>query len=103
MGILASYPIHYHMARDTDKNGDRPYVRGNAIHDTFSRCVTIHGTNGVLVEHNAAVDHHGHCFFFEDGGEQRNILNGNLGMGTRYVKWLRSYEVIFLSLPGRAL
>ena len=61
MLVLGSYPIHYHMALDVaDKN---PIVKSNSIHDTFSRCVTIHGTSGVRVEDNVAADHYGHCYF----------------------------------------
>ena len=26
----------------------------------------------------------GHCYFLEDGGEQRNVLDHNLGLNTRY-------------------
>ena len=32
---------------------------------------------------NTAVDHFGHCFFLEDGGEKGNWFEGNLGMLTR--------------------
>ena len=65
MFVLGSYPVHYHMALDVDSNGTAagPFVRSNTIRDTFSRCVTIHGTSGVRVEDNVAVDHFGHCYF----------------------------------------
>ena len=55
----------------------------NSIHDTFSRCVTIHGTHNVTLEGNVAFNHLGHCYFLEDGGEQHNDLIGNLGFGTK--------------------
>ena len=61
MFVLGSYPIHFHMTRDvSDKN---PLVKSNSIHDSFSRCVTIHASSGVRVEDNVAVDHFGHCYF----------------------------------------
>ena len=63
MFVLASYPVHYHMALDVDSDGTNPFVRSNTIRDSFSRCVTIHGTSGVHVEDNVAVDHFGHCYF----------------------------------------
>ena len=72
MFVLGSYPVHYHMALDVDSNGTvaSPFVRSNTIRDTFSRCVTIHGTSGVRVEDNVAVDHFGHCYFL--GGQNSN-------------------------------
>ena len=44
---LGRYPFHFHMCLDANQNN--PYIKGCSIHDTFSRCVTIHGSNGVLV------------------------------------------------------
>jgi cell migration-inducing and hyaluronan-binding protein len=43
---LARYPIHWHIGGE----GQGQYVENSAIHDTYSRCVTVHGTNVVLVE-----------------------------------------------------
>lgn len=80
--IMGSYPIHFHMAGDVDEVGgyaSPTYVKNNAISHSFSRCVTIHGTHGLLVDNNVAYRHYGHCFFFEDGIEQRNVLTNNLG------------------------
>ena len=49
MTVLGKYPIHFHMAHDTVRDGKVQVVRGNSIHDTFSRCVTIHGSHNVTV------------------------------------------------------
>ena len=38
---LARYPIHWHLIGDAQGQ----YIRNSAIHDTYSRCVTVHGTN----------------------------------------------------------
>lgn len=49
---MGHYPIHFHMAGDVDeKGGYNPptYVKDVSIHHTFSRCVTVHGSNGLLV------------------------------------------------------
>lgn len=35
------------------------------------------------VQDNVGYDHLGHCYFLEDGGEKRNVFDGNLGVGTR--------------------
>lgn len=50
--LVGQYPIHFHLAGDLDELGgyDPPtYVRDLSIHHTFSRCVTVHGSNGLLV------------------------------------------------------
>ncbi|CAH1264674.1 TMEM2 [Branchiostoma lanceolatum] len=84
--VLGSYPVHFHMAGDVDEVGgySRPtYVRELSIHHCFSRCVTIHGTHGLLVQDTVGYDTLGHCYFLEDGWEQRNVLDHNLGLVTR--------------------
>lgn len=49
---MGHYPVHFHMNGDVDQRGgyDPPsYVQDLSIHHTFSRCVTIHSSNGLLV------------------------------------------------------
>src|SRR5689334_3169274 len=65
---LARYPIHWHLVGDA--NGQ--YIRNAAIHDTYNRCVTVHGTNFLRVENNVTYNTVGHCFFLEDGIEHGN-------------------------------
>ena len=36
------------------------------------RCVTVHGTDNVVVERNVCYDNIGHAFFVEDGCEENN-------------------------------
>jgi len=76
---LARYPIHWHI------NGDvtGQYIRNSAIHDTYNRCVTIHGTNNLRVENNVTYNTVGHCFFMEDGIETGNQVVHNLGIQTK--------------------
>src|SRR5436190_781733 len=76
---LARYPIHWHLVGDTQKQ----YIENSAIHDTYSRCVTVHGTNNVRVENNVAYNNVGHCYFLEDGVEHGNQYLNNLGILTR--------------------
>src|SRR5688572_12841304 len=45
---LARYPMHWHLVGE----GEGQYIRNSAIHDTYSRCVTVHGTNNVRVQNN---------------------------------------------------
>jgi hypothetical protein len=85
--ILGNYPVHFHLCGDVDERGgySQPaYVKKNSIHRSLSRCVTIHGTNGLLVQDNVAFDHIGHCIFLEDGIERRNIIDHNLALWTRF-------------------
>lgn len=79
---LRRYPVHFHM--DGDATGS--YLKRSSIHHSFNRCVTIHGTHGLVVRDNVCFDHAGHGFFFEDGIETGNVLTGNLGFGTRKVE-----------------
>jgi hypothetical protein len=76
---LARYPIHWHLVGDTQ----RQYIENSAIHDTYSRCVTVHGTNNVRVENNVAYNNVGHCYFLEDGVEHGNQYLNNLGILTK--------------------
>jgi cell migration-inducing and hyaluronan-binding protein len=76
---LARYPIHWHLVGE----GQGQYIENSAIHDTYSRCVTVHGTNDVRVENNVTYNTVGHCFFLEDGIETGNQFIHNLGMMTK--------------------
>jgi G8 domain len=76
---LARYPIHWHLVGDA--NGQ--YVRNASIHDTYNRCVTVHGTNNLLVENNVTYNTVGHCFFMEDGIEHGNQFIHNLAIQTK--------------------
>jgi cell surface hyaluronidase len=74
---MGRYPIHWHMMGDSSRG---QYVRNSSVHDSFNRCVTIHGSNGVKVQSNVTYNIPGHCFFLEDGAEIDNIIENNLAM-----------------------
>src|SRR5690348_9744839 len=76
---LARYPIHWHVVLE----GKGQYIQNSSIHDTYSRCVTVHGTNHVRVQNNVAYNTVGHCYFLEDGVEHGNQYLNNLGILTR--------------------
>ena len=76
---LARYPIHWHLVGD----GKGQYIRNAAIHDTYNRCVTVHGTNDLQVENNVTYNTVGHCFFMEDGIEHGNQFVRNLAIQTK--------------------
>ncbi len=73
---LARYPIHWHLVGDADGQ----YIKDSAIHDTYNRCVTVHGTNDVHVQNNVTYNIVGHCFFLEDGIEHGNVFAHNLAI-----------------------
>lgn len=60
-GVLARYPFHWHRYGDADGS----YIRDCAIHDSYQRGVTVHGTQNATVENNVAYDITGHCYFLE--------------------------------------
>jgi len=76
---LARYPIHWHLVGDAKGQ----YIRNAAIHDTYNRCVTVHGTNFLRVENNVTYNTVGHCFFLEDGVEHGNEFVHNLAIQTK--------------------
>ncbi|HEX2617931.1 MAG TPA: G8 domain-containing protein, partial [Flavobacteriales bacterium] len=77
---LARYPIHWHLVGD---GGKGQYIKNAAIHDTYNRCVTVHGTNNLRVENNVTYNTVGHCFFLEDGIEHGNEFVHNLAIQTK--------------------
>jgi cell migration-inducing and hyaluronan-binding protein len=76
---LARYPIHWHLVGDAKGQ----YIRNAAIHDTYNRCVTVHGTNYLHIENNVTYNTVGHCFFMEDGIEHDNEFVHNLAIQTK--------------------
>ena len=76
---LARYPIHWHLVGDAKGQ----YIKNAAIHDTYNRCVTVHGTNNLQVENNVTYNTVGHCFFLEDGIETGNQYIRNLAIQTK--------------------
>jgi cell migration-inducing and hyaluronan-binding protein len=73
---LARYPIHWHLVGDAKGQ----YIRNASIHDTYNRCVTVHGTNFLRIENNVTYNTVGHCFFLEDGAEHGNRFVHNLAI-----------------------
>ena len=73
---LARYPIHWHLVGDAQGQ----YIKNSALHDTYNRCVTVHGTNFLRVENNVTYNTVGHCFFLEDGAEHGNQFVHNLAI-----------------------
>eukprot|EP00850_Spirogloea_muscicola_P021960 SM000269S09915 [mRNA] locus=s269:76387:85016:- [translate_table: standard] len=92
-GTLGRYPIHIHMCGN--QAGGTTVTR-NSVHQSYQRCVVIHGTANVTVSDNVAYDTAGHCYITEEGGETGNAFLRNLGLATRAVATLIPNE----SPPG---
>ena len=78
-GVMGRYPFHWHKAGDVSGQ----YIRNSSIHQSYNRCVTIHGTNFAAVTNNICYDHYGHGYFLEDGNEIKNVIQHNLGVYSR--------------------
>jgi cell migration-inducing and hyaluronan-binding protein len=76
---LARYPIHFHILGDADGQ----YVENTSIHDTYSRCLTVHATNNLRIQNNVTYNTVGHCYFMEDAVEHGNQFLHNLAMMTK--------------------
>lgn len=78
-GEMAQYPVHFHMMGDQQGS----HITASSISDSSNRCVTVHGTDGVLVKDVVGYNTKGHCFFLEDGVERNNRFIHNLGVWTQ--------------------
>jgi cell migration-inducing and hyaluronan-binding protein len=97
------YPLHWHLANDVQGQ----FIADTSIHQSFNRCITIHGTQNATVLRNFCFDHIGHGYFLEDGVETGNVLAFNVGVKTRTAlpgeEVLRSDRVdLGISMVGRA-
>lgn len=77
---LGRYPWHWHLMGN---GGQGQYITNSSVHNTFNRAITVHSTNGTVVEWNVAYNNLGHAYFFEDGNEINNVMQYNLGLVTK--------------------
>ncbi len=73
---LGRYAIHWHMVGNLRES----YQRNCSIHNSWNRGTAIHGVNYLSLENNLVYNVMGHAVFIEDGVEQYNFLNRNLGI-----------------------
>ncbi|DAZ96380.1 TPA: hypothetical protein N0F65_010747 [Lagenidium giganteum] len=72
---IGRYAMHFHLCAAVPAN---TFLRGNAIRDSNFHAITIHGTQGVVVDSNVAYNITGHAVMLEDGAESNNIITNNL-------------------------
>ena len=75
-------------------NGDcsSSYVRGNAIHDSYARMVTIHAVSFLRVQWNVGHRAMGHNIFLEDGIERVRELDKQILSKGAWVTIMFSYQ-----------
>lgn len=78
-GRLGRYPFHWHLV----EHAPGQYIVNSSVHRSYNRCITVHGTHDTLVADNVCYDFIGHGYFLEDGIEQNNIFDHNLGVWAR--------------------
>ena len=104
MEHLGRYPFHWHLKG----NVSGQYIKNSSIHQSFNRCVTIHGTHYARVEGNSCYDNYGHSFFLESGNERKNTIVGNIGILAKKVPQGRellvseSKDINIARFPGPA-
>jgi hypothetical protein len=62
---LGRYAIHFHMIGAVH----RSYAKGLAVHRSFNRAFTLHGTHYLRLTENVAYEVMGHTVFIEDAVE----------------------------------
>ncbi|EFC40979.1 predicted protein [Naegleria gruberi] len=85
-GIPGRYPIYFQLFGDANTS----YVHKVSVYDTYQRAVALQGTNYLHVEGVVAFNIYGHTFFLEDGAEQYNIFENNLGILSKVIPDSRS-------------
>lgn len=74
--------IHFHLLGEGCADC---YFRDSSVHESYYRCISIHGTNGISVSENVAYDVTGFCYYLEDGVEERNTLSFNLAAHVHFI------------------
>ena len=87
-GAKGRYPVHFHMVRSTPQQTDPSmgplnYLKDSSVHDSMTRWVTLHATEGMYVARNVGFKSIGHGYYMEDATETNNKLYGNLGVLAR--------------------
>jgi cell migration-inducing and hyaluronan-binding protein len=84
-GKQGRYSLHWHwFTKSSGQPATGQYVRNSSFHDAFQRAVNIHKTNGVRVLNNVAYNIGNHAYVTaEDGDEELNVFEDNLGILTR--------------------
>jgi hypothetical protein len=70
--------VHWHMIGNVKES----FQRNCTVHHSWNRGTAIHATNGLSLRNNFIYNIMGHSFFIEDGVEEYNVVDNNLGIKT---------------------
>src|SRR5262249_47094235 len=79
-GRIGRYPAHFHLARKTPADS---FIKDSSVHDSMTRWITIHGTQGLTLARNVGYLSIGHGYYLEDGTETDNNFYSNIGIFAR--------------------
>lgn len=79
-GRMGHYPIHFHLARRVPAG---TLIADCSIHDSMTRWITLHATQGVTLRRNVGYKSIGHGYYLEDGTEIDNGFFSNIGILAR--------------------
>jgi G8 domain len=85
-GALGRYPVHFHMDRSVPQPSGQfegTYIADSSIHESNTRFITIHATQGLIIARNVGYQSIGHGFYLEDATEINNKLYSNIGIQAR--------------------
>jgi hypothetical protein len=87
-GVIGRYPVHFHMDRKVPQPTVDPpflgtYIADSSIHDSMTRFITVHATQGLMIARNVGYRSIGHGFYLEDATEINNKLYSNIGIEAR--------------------
>ena len=87
-GQKGRYPVHFHMLRTTQQAQDLTagpinFLKDCSIHDSMTRWVTVHATEGMYIARNVGEKSIGHGFYLEDATETNNKFYSNIGIFAR--------------------
>ncbi|HEY3838038.1 MAG TPA: chitobiase/beta-hexosaminidase C-terminal domain-containing protein, partial [Bryobacteraceae bacterium] len=87
-GVIGRYPVHFHMDRKVPQPMVNPpfagtYIADSSIHDSMTRFITVHATQGLMILRNVGYRSIGHGFYLEDATEINNKLYSNIGIESR--------------------
>ena len=57
---LGRYPLHFHLMGED--GGARSFMRDCAVHRSYYRCISIHGSSNATISQNVAYDVTGYCY-----------------------------------------
>jgi hypothetical protein len=87
-GDKGRYSVHFHMLRKTPQPSDPAgeplnYLKDCSIHDSMTRWVTVHATEGMYLARNVGEKSIGHGYYLEDATETNNRIYSNIGILAR--------------------